>query len=292
MERIKSLAGPCQAAGVIPAGLPPGDDGPFPPGDSFGGPGAGSHETALHGHQAGRGDDVSPDPLFPHLLLQADRLTKTYRTGSRELRLFDGLSFGVREGELVAIIGQSGAGKSTLLHMLGALDTPSSGHVYFAATLLSTLTRKQAARFRNREVGYVWQFHYLLPEFTAAENVAMPLLAGGERRNEALESAAGWLDKVGLAERAHHRAGELSGGEQQRVAIARALINEPRLLLADEPTGDLDGETAESVFELIESLHRSQNLTTVLVTHNLALAHRANRVLRLTAGRLEEVEAA
>jgi lipoprotein-releasing system ATP-binding protein len=246
----------------------------------------------LHGHQAGRGDDVSPDPLFPHLLLQADRLTKTYRTGSRELRLFDGLSFGVREGELVAIIGQSGAGKSTLLHMLGALDTPSSGHVYFAATLLSTLTRKQAARFRNREVGYVWQFHYLLPEFTAAENVAMPLLAGGERRNEALESAAGWLDKVGLAERAHHRAGELSGGEQQRVAIARALINEPRLLLADEPTGDLDGETAESVFELIESLHRSQNLTTVLVTHNLALAHRANRVLRLTAGRLEEVEAA
>ena len=232
---------------------------------------------------------LKPGSTLPHLFLQAEKLTKSYVTGGRELRLFDGLNLYVQEGELVAIVGQSGAGKSTLLHLLGALDAPTSGDVYCASISLSTLNRTQAARFRNREVGYVWQFHYLLPEFTAVENVAMPLLAARISRTEALESAAQWLERVGLAERLHHRAGELSGGEQQRVAIARALVTKPRLLLADEPTGDLDTATADSIFSLIEALHRSHKLTTVLVTHNMTLARRASRVLRLRAGQLEEV---
>jgi lipoprotein-releasing system ATP-binding protein len=241
--------------------------------------------------ELGQAGWLSPAMPEPHLLLQVEKLTKVYMVGGRELRLFDGLDVGVRPGELVAIVGPSGAGKSTLLHMLGALDTPTSGQVYCASTCISTLTRKQAARFRNREVGFVWQCHYLLPEFSAAENVAMPLLAGGAKQAEALDSARVWLRRVGLSERADHRAGQLSGGEQQRVAIARALVTEPKLLLADEPTGDLDGESADSVFSLIESLHRSHQLTTVLVTHNMALARRASRVLRLGGGRLEEVAA-
>jgi lipoprotein-releasing system ATP-binding protein len=226
-----------------------------------------------------------------HPFLFAENLTHRYVVAGRALRLFDGLSFALNAGELVAIVGQSGAGKSTLLHLLGALDTPTSGRVVCDATCVTTLTRKQAARYRNLDVGYVWQFHYLLPEFSAAENVAMPLLARGDRKSEALHSARSWLERVGLSGRAEHRAGELSGGEQQRVAIARALITEPKLLLADEPTGDLDSESAESVFSLIESLHRSREMTTVLVTHNMALARRADRVLRLTRGKLEEVSA-
>jgi lipoprotein-releasing system ATP-binding protein len=279
MERNVSSIGDPEAAigGLALAEVGQGGEGPGPGFD-----GTGRAET---GERAA----LSPRVPDPHLFLQVDNVTKSYTAGGRELRLFDGLSFGVREVELVAIVGQSGAGKSTLLHMLGALDAPTSGEVWCAATLLSTLTSKQAARFRNREVGYVWQFHYLLPEFTAAENVAMPLLAGGARHADALESAQHWLEQVGLGERVAHRAGELSGGEQQRVAIARALVAEPRLLLADEPTGDLDSETADTIFSLIENLHRTQKLTTVLVTHNMTLARRADRVMRLSAGRLEEV---
>ena len=150
------------------------------------------------------------------------------------------------------------------------------------------LSARQAAEFRNRNVGYVWQFHYLLPEFTAVENVAMPLLARGERRAAALEKARKWLGEVGLANRAEHRAGELSGGEQQRVSLARALVTGPKLLLADEPTGDLDGKTGEAVFSLIQNLHSKHPLTSVLVTHNLEFAQRCGRVLRLRGGRLEE----
>jgi len=232
---------------------------------------------------------VTPAAPLPHPFLRAENLTHSYAVAGRALRLFDGLSFELNTAELVAVVGPSGAGKSTLLHILGALDTPSSGRVVCDATCVTTLTRKQAARYRNLEVGYVWQFHYLLPEFSAAENVAMPLLARGDRKSEALHSACSWLERVGLSGRAEHRAGELSGGEQQRVAIARALITEPKLLLADEPTGDLDSETSESVFSLIESLHRSREMTTVLVTHNMALARRVDRVLRLTRGKLEEV---
>ena len=188
-----------------------------------------------------------------------------------------------------SIVGQSGAGKSTLLHILGALDAPSAGTVYCASTNVASLTPRQAAAFRNREIGYVWQFHYLLPEFTAAENVALPLLARGKSKKEALQEAIHWLGEVGLADRSTHRAGELSGGEQQRVSIARALITKPKLLLADEPTGDLDNQTAEALFSLLEGLHASHGLTSILVTHNLPLARRCDRVLRLAHGRVEEV---
>jgi lipoprotein-releasing system ATP-binding protein len=222
-------------------------------------------------------------------LLKVNGLRKEYVTGRGKLLLFDGISFQVNRGDLVAIVGQSGAGKSTLLHMLGALDTPSSGDVYCASTSLSHLSARQAAEFRNRQVGYVWQFHYLLPEFTAAENVALPLLARGESKRKALSEAAERLSEVGMADRSDHRAGELSGGEQQRVSLARALVTQPQLLLADEPTGDLDTGTADAVFDLIQRLHASRGLTSILVTHNLALARRCMRVLRLVHGRVEEV---
>lgn len=222
-------------------------------------------------------------------VLRVEGLAKRYTTGRKTLELFRDLSFTVARGEMVAVMGASGAGKSTLLHLLGALDAPTAGDVYFATTSLRSLSPSQAAGFRNREVGYVWQFHYLLPEFTAAENVAMPLLARGESKKKAGEAAQAWLAEVGLAERAEHQAGELSGGEQQRVSLARALVTKPRLLLADEPTGDLDAGTADAVFLLIKRLHASHRLTSILVTHNQSLAERCDRVLRLEAGRMEDV---
>jgi len=225
----------------------------------------------------------------PASLVRVVDLRKEYTTGRGKLILFNGVSFEVRAGDLMAVVGQSGTGKSTLLHMLGALDRPSGGDVYCASNQLSSLSATQAAIFRNREIGYVWQFHYLLPEFTAIENVAMPLLARGERKPAAFRSAEKWLAEVDLEDRASHRSGELSGGEQQRVSLARALVTEPKLLLADEPTGDLDGQTADIVFSLIERLHHSHGLTSVLVTHNLALARRCSRVLRLDKGQIEEV---
>ncbi|MGO9337559.1 MAG: ABC transporter ATP-binding protein [Terracidiphilus sp.] len=238
-------------------------------------------------------------------IIQVTDLQKTYKTARGELNLFHGLNLQVERGEMVAIVGQSGAGKSTLLHMLGALDAPSAGTVYCASTNVAQLTPRQAAAFRNREIGYVWQFHYLLPEFTALENVAMPLLARGTTKTgvpgdrssslgwkrEAFAVAANWLREVGLEDRADHRPGELSGGEQQRVALARALVNNPRLLLADEPTGDLDEITAGRVFDLIERLHTSHGLTSILVTHNLELARRCTRALRLESGRLAPLAA-
>ncbi len=226
-------------------------------------------------------------------LLRVEGLTKQYagngQSGRAALHLFDNLSLTVNRGELVAIVGQSGSGKSTLLHILGALDAPNSGTIYCGPTQVTKLSTREASRFRNEQVGYVWQFHYLLPEFTAQENVAMPLLARGVSRGESMQEAAKWLGEIGLAERAAHRPGELSGGEQQRVALARALVTKPQLLLADEPTGDLDGESAELVFGLIERLHEAHGLTSVLVTHNLELAGRCTRTLRLVGGRLEAV---
>jgi lipoprotein-releasing system ATP-binding protein len=221
-------------------------------------------------------------------LLDVRGLRKDYVTGRGRLQLFDGLSFQVQPGELLAVVGASGAGKSTLLHILGALDAPTSGDLYFASIHLNKLSSRQAADFRNREVGYVWQFHYLLPEFTAAENVALPLLARGESHREAQTKALAWLDEVGLADRADHQAGELSGGEQQRVSLARALVTGPRLLLADEPTGDLDATTADRVFTLIQRLHSSHGLTSILVTHNQELAGRCDRVMRLEAGHITQ----
>jgi lipoprotein-releasing system ATP-binding protein len=224
-------------------------------------------------------------PVPPPALVDVRNLRKQYG----KLVLFEDINFQVRPQEMLAIVGQSGAGKSTLLHILGALDTASAGEVYFSSTLLRSFSPSEAADFRNREIGYVWQFHYLLPEFTAAENVALPLLARGKSKREALQEAIHWLDEVGLADRSTHRAGELSGGEQQRVSIARALVTAPRLLLADEPTGDLDNQTADALFALIERLHASYGLTSILVTHNLPLARRCERVLRLAQGRVEEL---
>lgn len=213
-------------------------------------------------------------------------LTKVYATGGRTLELFRALSFNVAAGEMVAIVGESGAGKSTLLHMLAALDTPTSGDVVVDGVSLGSLSNSQQSEFRNRTVGYVWQFHYLLPEFTAEENVAMPLLARGASRNDALREARKWLAEVELGDRLTNRSGELSGGEQQRVSLARALVTSPKVLLADEPTGDLDNRTGEVVFNLIARLHKTHGLTSVLVTHNTGFAERCDRMLRLRGGAL------
>src|SRR5579863_2988387 len=241
----------------------------------------------------------APRPVGERELRSSDRqhiisvhnLKKTYRTARGTLDLFEGLNLEIRAGELVAIVGQSGTGKSTLLHILGALDAPSAGTVYCASINVANLAPREAAAFRNREIGYVWQFHYLLPEFTALENVAMPLMARGVNKREAFSVAAKWLSEVDLDDRGSHRPGELSGGEQQRVALARALVNNTRLLLADEPTGDLDEITAGRVFDLIERLHASHGLTSILVTHNLELARRCTRALKLEGGRLAPLSA-
>ena len=209
--------------------------------------------------------------------------------GNSELVLFENLTFQVQAGEMLAIVGESGAGKSTLLHILGVLDRASGGDVYFAQLDLGKLSEEAAAEFRGRELGFVWQFHYLLPEFTAAENVAMPLLMKGAPRREAEKQALEWLQEVGIADRASHRSGELSGGEQQRVALARALVTRPKILMADEPTGDLDNRTADAVFDLIARLHRDYRLTSLIVTHNHAFARRCDRVLHLERGKVVEV---
>jgi len=227
-----------------------------------------------------------PDVEGHGALLRVLDLRKTFYSGTQQITPLDGVSFSVARGEMVAIVGPSGTGKSTLLHLLAALDTPTSGEVYFARNLLWALAEKDLAEYRNRSVGFVWQRHHLLPDFTAAENVAMPLLVRGEAVQQALEAADHWLGEVGLRGRARQRASELSGGEQQRVAIARALVNQPALLLADEPTGDLDEGNAEAVFDLMQRLHRSHHLTTILATHNQSLARRAGRLFLLEHGRL------
>ena len=222
-------------------------------------------------------------------MLRVEGLKKVFRSGESDLVLFENLSFQVKRGEMLAIVGESGAGKSTLLHILGALDQASAGDVYCAHLRLNSLSHDAAAEFRNRQIGFVWQFHYLLPEFTAAENVAMPLLMRGRTWPQVEAETSRWMREVGLEQRAHHRSGELSGGEQQRVALARALITQPKVLLADEPTGDLDGKTADSIFALIAKLHRDCQLTSLIATHNLAFARRCHRVMRLEGGRVEEV---
>jgi len=223
--------------------------------------------------------------------LEARNLKKIYGTGEKCIPVLMDANLSLRQGEMVAVVAPSGAGKSTLLHLLAALDTPTSGTVYFDTKALETNDDAALAEFRNRAVGFLWQRHQLLPDFTAAENVAMPLLLRGEDFTSALGIARKWLAEVGLEHRADHRAGELSGGEQQRVAIARALVTGPRVLLADEPTGDLDEQNAWAVFELLERLHRTHQLTSLIATHNLALAARCDRVLRLEHGVLHTREA-
>jgi len=239
--------------------------------------------------------DLRPDGLRAHPtsvsapLLQVEGLSKVFAAPHGPIQLFRDLYLALAPGELTAIVGQSGTGKSTLLHLLGALDKPTSGDVRFQEQRLNTMSADQAANFRNTQLGFVWQFHYLLPEFSALENVAMPLLARGTSPAKANAEAAYWLGQVHLADRAAHRPGELSGGEQQRVALARALVTRPKLLLADEPTGDLDNQTAALVFNLIEELHRAHGLTSLIVTHDEIFAARCNRMLRLLDGRLLEI---
>jgi lipoprotein-releasing system ATP-binding protein len=229
------------------------------------------------------GDGVAPGAAE---IVRGEALRKTFRSGAQEVTPLDAVNFTIARGEMVAIVGPSGAGKSTLLHLLAALDTPTSGTVYFGGNSLESLAQAELAEYRNRAVGFVWQRHHLLPDFTAAENVAMPLLIRGTSLGEALRTAANWLGEVGLADRAEQRGGQLSGGEQQRVAIARALVNGPQLLLADEPTGDLDERSAENVFELMQHLHKTHQLTSILATHNISIARRADRVLNLEHGKL------
>jgi lipoprotein-releasing system ATP-binding protein len=218
------------------------------------------------------------------VLLEARDLRKNFGDGGKKLEVLVNANLELHEGEMVAIVAPSGAGKSTLLHLLGALDTPTSGTVYFANKAIETNQDAALAEYRNRAVGFLWQRHQLLPDFTAEENVAMPLLVRGEPQALALGKARQWLEDVGLQERARHRAGELSGGEQQRVAIARALVTGPRVLLADEPTGDLDEENAWAVFELLQRLHRSHRLASLIATHNLQLAERCDRIIGLEHG--------
>ncbi|MEN6534339.1 MAG: ABC transporter ATP-binding protein [Bryobacteraceae bacterium] len=220
------------------------------------------------------------------IVIRATDLAKRYRSGEDELTVFSGVGFEVRRGERLAVVGESGAGKSTLLHLLGGLDRPSDGAIYFGSQQITSLPDAELADFRNREIGFVWQIHYLLPEFTALENVMMPLLIRGKSQAEAASVALARLEEVGLKQRASHRAGELSGGEQQRVSLARALVGDPVCLLADEPTGNLDQKTGEMIFGLIEDLCRSRLLTCVIVTHNMSFATRCDRILKLEGGAL------
>jgi lipoprotein-releasing system ATP-binding protein len=222
-------------------------------------------------------------------LLRAENLTKIFRSGSEEVVVFEDLNFEIQAGEFVALIGESGAGKTTLLHLLAALDTPTRGEVYFLGQRLSEFREEERASYRNMRTGFVWQMHYLLPEFSALENVALPQLIAGRDFRTSRARASELLGEVGLRSASQRRVGELSGGEQQRVALARALANRPALLLADEPTGSLDHRTAERVIDLLEALHRTHGLTSVLATHNVDLARRAGRAIRLANGKLESL---
>lgn len=220
------------------------------------------------------------------IILQAEELSKQYVAGRTVIGVLNDLSLTVRAGEMVAIVGASGAGKSTLLHLLGGLDQPTYGRVLFYGFDISKLGALDLARFRSQVVGFIFQFHHLLPEFTALENVMMPLLIRGVQKPEAAERALAALASVGLERRLKHRPAELSGGEQQRVALARALVTNPQVLLADEPTGNLDARTGEQVFALLRRLHETNALTSIIATHNERLAAHCDRLLHLEDGQL------
>lgn len=220
-------------------------------------------------------------------VLRCKDLKKHYQIGPERLEILTGLDLAVDRGEMISIIGASGSGKSTLLNLLGALDQPTSGTVELVGKQLSGLGENEAAILRNKHLGFVFQFHHLLPEFTALENIAMPLLLRGEKKNTAMTKAAEILQEVGLEHRDEHKPAELSGGERQRVAIARALVGRPDVLLMDEPTGNLDSGNAEKILQLIERLNQEFQIALVLVTHDLRIAEHTSRCLELTDGRLE-----
>ncbi len=218
--------------------------------------------------------------------LTVKNLTKSFPMGDSVVEVLKGVSFSADQGEFLSIVGASGAGKTTLLHLIGALDRPQSGEIRLGEQNICSLSEEELSRYRNTQVGMVFQFHHLLPEFTALENVMIPLLIRRDPPSLARQIAEAMLTEVGLKERLKHRPGELSGGEQQRVAIARALVLNPPLLLADEPTGNLDSHTGDSVFELLQKLNQNRRLTMILVTHNLRLAQRTNKILKLEDGHI------
>src|SRR6185295_14852034 len=227
-------------------------------------------------------DDTKP------LVLEASDVRRTFRQGPIDLEVLQGINLAVKAGERIAIIGASGSGKTTLLQILGGLDRPSAGTVRVAGSDIHALSEKARGELRNRTLGFVYQFHHLLPEFSALENVAMPLLVRREPKHEAEQRARAVLERVGLGERLVHRPQELSGGERQRAAVARALVTQPRLVLADEPTGNLDGANAESVFALLLELNREFGTSLVVVTHDTRLAARMDRILEIKRGNLVE----
>jgi lipoprotein-releasing system ATP-binding protein len=221
-------------------------------------------------------------------LLEVRELYKGYASGDQHLEILSGLSLSVDEGEMIGVTGVSGSGKSTLLHLIGGMDRPDQGSIRFLDQELSSLDAAGLSLFRNKTIGFVFQFHHLLPEFTALENVMMPLLLRDTPPPEAAKAADALLREVHLDQRSHHRPGELSGGEQQRVAIARALIGKPRLLLADEPTGNVDPKTGQAIAALLRELHAKHGLTSIIVTHNERLAGICSRVYRLENGKLND----
>lgn len=223
-------------------------------------------------------------------VLEAKGVFRSFQTGSVILDVLKGVDLEIYQGEIVALIGPSGSGKSTLLHILGAIDRPNKGSVNLDCIEVFSLNDKELAHLRNRTVGFVFQFHHLMPEFSALENVMMPKLIAGEGIKNIENKAMELLNEVGLKDRRDHKPGELSGGEQQRVAVARALINDPKIVIADEPSGNLDRNTAESLHNLILELNRSRNQTFVLATHNLELAQRANRIFKLKDGQVEQIK--
>lgn len=221
-------------------------------------------------------------------LLRCENISKFYDEGEQKVQVLNNVSFSMNEGELIAIIGSSGSGKSTLLHTLGGLDQPSSGEVWIRGQSLQQLSTDKLALLRNQNLGFIYQFHHLMADFSALENVMMPMLIGKQNRTEGAHRAEKMLQAVGLAHRIAHRPSALSGGERQRVAIARALVNNPALVLADEPTGNLDQKTTESIFELIQQLNQEQNIAFLLVTHDLNLANKLSRNLVMRDGVLSE----